>query len=396
MKGKRFERHLWQPRAICSAHEADDFLKTHGIYDKVIKAVHVIGRIDETWRLRKQLCAALENVGISWKEWDTYPGRDKILVPWLLSVSEPLVIEFEDGSTLEMDVSAYDELLLAVDQITPGVVDGFNRGSPQAGRAFDVLKGQRIESVQSWQQALRAEYGGGGTDDRERRRYYFDLTGNTGFGIACTQGNHEVMLTYLRSHSDLAYETLKIAYGELKQWIEPARQLPIKDGYTDGGDFDIAPARHKEGQERSWDNVQRKRELLVGIEDLLLSSLLYPFLEYYLDKELQAPFRCSRKEGFDWYGENVYTYDTMGRMIGDIRKAADRLEADYDDPRLYDLKKGFRARDLVEELPAGIPEEEVVRANADLITDFYRRLCHRLEVMMAAAPEYEFITFRGP
>lgn len=167
--------------------------------------------------------------------------------------------------------------------------------------------------------------------------------------------------------------------GEWLRAVKQEEQIVIEEGAASGGDFDIAPVRQENGDADKRGAIARRNDLLISLQEEHI-LLLLPYLEYYLDENRQKAFRDpSRLEkGFEWYDENVYSYESVAQMALDLLNAADCLETDWDNPRLYDLKRCFRAQDLVDDRPLKMPDEVIIRANIHIITGFCRRISDRL------------------
>ena len=146
------------------------------------------------------------------------------------------------------------------------------------------------------------------------------------------------------------------------------------------------------------------REEEVSIDDGDVGDYLYWFLIDHFDPAMQKSFRqygdCGSLTDFEWNLEyNVFTYQSIRKMLQKIRRMTNLLEKDYDNPKLDSLKKNFSAYALVPNLRWKTAESEhprLIKENIGQVVHFYRRFCNRMEQMMEHAPDYSLISFMGP
>ncbi|MBQ3588005.1 MAG: hypothetical protein II977_05515 [Oscillospiraceae bacterium] len=143
-----------------------------------------------------------------------------------------------------------------------------------------------------------------------------------------------------------------------------------------------------------------------------METFLYWFLNKYFDREID--YHKKREEGpeFEWYlTDNLYSYDTVRRMITDIQEKVALLAKDYDNPALDGLKKrysmfymGYRYKSILDSetdeyeifYELDVDEEQFIKDNIGVAIDFYNRFCRLLQQMMEHNPDNEFISFMGP
>ena len=189
----------------------------------------------------------------------------------------------------------------------------------------------------------------------------------------------------------------------LAEYINAAnnlRQVIIAESWLSyGGFFSINPLNRVEPtKDDPFGRVNFRKEM-INIEDMEVDDFLCHFLVKYFDDNYDyGTMRDVHSEGFEFYSEfNLYTYETMRKMIADMRLCADMLENDLENPYLDELK-GYIAHGGSNPQDTDTDEKKLnaIKQNAPVAIDFYRRLSARLEAMMTNAPDYQFICFFGP
>ena len=100
-------------------------------------------------------------------------------------------------------------------------------------------------------------------------------------------------------------------------------------------------------------------------EDVVYYYLFYQFLHRYFNKHITYLCRVQSYEPedemeFDWHDHNIYTYNTVRKMVKEMKRFATEV----------DLGK--------------------------CVSEFYNTLADRLLLMMERQPNWDFITFEGP
>lgn len=201
-------------------------------------------------------------------------------------------------------------------------------------------------------------------------------------------------------------------------------EIGIVDGHDDSSYFWIMPARVVDWTDTDGiDSVAKMRSVEISIEEDDVDQYLTPFLYKYFEPELEAnrnrieywgtdedgKDRPVYYTGFEWYlTNNFYSFDSMTKIISDIRDTIDALETGRNNEYSAELRKK-RGTATYEMLYAkNLTDEQIREYNANrpteddteigLIVDFYRRLLYRLEYMMRVGKEkgYDLISFMGP
>ena len=185
---------------------------------------------------------------------------------------------------------------------------------------------------------------------------------------------------------------LQVPVSEYINASKNIKQIIIAEGHMTGGYFEINPLNRVEISEKHPFGADNYYKESIDIDFLDIEDYLYYFLTEYFDYNYDyGKMRLEHSEGFEPYLEfNLYTYETMHKMLSDIQSCADMLENDFENPALDKLKESFHRWNK------HIEKSEEIKEKTPIAIDFYRRLVPRLQAMMNNAPDYEFICFFGP
>ena len=202
------------------------------------------------------------------------------------------------------------------------------------------------------------------------------------------------------------------------------KEIRIIDGSYGSSFFDIMPVRIIDYSDtNSPDTVAEMLSCSISVEEDDVDQYLTPFLFKYFDPELKAnrmrDYRrwvdnngeehISYVNNFDWYlTHNFFTYDTMAKILTDIKDTVNSLSAGRDNEYTATLKekRGTATYQLV--YAKDLSDEQIKAYNdsrpreddteTELIIDFYRRFVYRMEYMMTVGKEkgYDLISFMGP
>ncbi len=137
-----------------------------------------------------------------------------------------------------------------------------------------------------------------------------------------------------------------------------------EEGHNSGGYFWIMPVRQgKDENDGAWGCYCCVEEE-ISIDDVIVEKYLYEkFLGPYFDSSIKYTCRDSDIDDviqFDWYGYNLYSYDSVKKMA-------------------YEMKK--------------YSEDDSLNKKT---SEFYRTLADRLILMIERQPGWDYITFEGP
>lgn len=403
-----FDWHKWNATLCTTAEEIEKFLEENKIYGKIIQTVNVIGMAEnmEKSNYVRQLRTTLAGVGVSYELMDSgkFPDMELTLLPCEVSISEPVVIVFEDDTTLEMQMCRNGAIKLAANQIPTPVKDGINFSNFDAGKMFNRLKGATVRGISLIDRTIESQNGRSTyVEKRYFRKLQFDVSGDYGFYLEKRYDNwYRFGLCEHHCYTDNGWETAQITYKELREAALTRQQIVIVEGHDSSSYFWIMPVKSI-SKEQEWEvKVEEYRPEQISIEEDDVGSMLYYFLDQIYDSSLQEPFRDTRLNGldFEWNLEyNVFTYDSIRKMIETIREYTYLLQTDYDNPKLDELKACFHPSQFdseyyyYQERP---DEEATIRKNIYVAIEFYERFCDRMEIMMKNAPQFNLISFMGP
>jgi len=407
---KCFDFHLWNGKHYSSCREIEDAFREHGIRSKKISSIHPIGAADEFCPgegfhlLRRELhiqCSPHWNQTAYDYYGCKYPQLGRTMLPCRVTLEEPTVIVFDDGSTMELHPCKEKGLKLSFDQIYADTHDGMNYSNFDARLLFGCIEGESIMGLRLWRDTQESQEDSFYND--ATRTYQLWLTGNVGIAFKEEFGNrYELQLINQRCFvGHYRNPVYRIAFGEFMRASKGTKQILISAGGLSFG-FALAPT--------AWDP---KRPWEDGYEKAHLAEMVttdegdaYSFILYFLNKHLSQDF--PQTEWGTWgsiEGEEdavrynrIVSYDLLREIIADIRATAALLKSDYDAPQLDAVKQMFSPycidREYIYTEPA--PEkEQVLRENAEVIAQFYERFCFCAENMMQYNPQYGFVVVLG-
>lgn len=403
---KYFDRHSWNPGYCKSPEEISTALNDFGVIGKEIKCVHTIGAATNmvpsnyTFEMKQ----ALASVGIPYEQIESgkYPV-DSVLMPHEVEICEPVVIIFTDSSTLELMPNNGNCLMMSVNQISADILDGTNNHNYDSERFFRCLQGRRIEDAQIISRISTDTF-----STCSSITFQFWLTCGKGledkgfFLRQHTDGRFSFGVTMQNWYLDMGNKTAKIPLSDVKAASLKTHQIMIVEGHDYSSYFWIMPVMPSKEAILKMKECQEEE---ISIEENDIYDFLYYFLKKYFDPSF--PYDKSRSDFgeivFEWNLEyNLYSYDTMNKMLNEIEECAELLDSDFDNPRLSGLKEYFKWYDFIDDDDKWAKKtdkakaEEIIKRNIHVAADFYKRFIRRIRSMMKNAPEYNLISFMGP
>ena len=223
----------------------------------------------------------------------------------------------------------------------------------------------------------------------------------------------------LNSYGKVVTEDELTIIAELRrrQKEHPFPLIEVEEWHNCGDSFWLMPVRAKDVTKNCAyiDNLDCMKDEEISISESSFEDFLYPMFKKHFDEDL--PENKNRWEsypseerkyvkGFEWYlTDNFYTYGSIEAVLTDIEATAAILAADYDEPRLDEIRKGLR--NLPDYMPGYWRRKEklsaeeadnIVRENREHILDFYKRFVDSLRSMMKAGEDadYKLISVCGP
>ena len=147
----QFDRHRWNATLLRTQEELNNMLESVDAANKRIKCINIIGVAHNlnAASLDRQMSRNLSVAGIAYDPssplWQK--KKNQTLMPCTAKICEPVVIVFEDDSTLELRPSPSGGLLMACNQISPTMKDGLNHSNFDSERIFADAIGAAIERI---------------------------------------------------------------------------------------------------------------------------------------------------------------------------------------------------------------------------------------------------------
>ena len=415
-----FDIQEWKPTFCKTEEELKTFWEEHQIARKKIMKINSIGIAlnMDGWALGERIQETLSSAGVSdelmqkvYKDWDWY---DNIQLNAELKLWEPIVLVFEDRSTVELMIFPDGVLGVSVNQIDPDTTEGTNHGDCDANILFSEILSRKCRRPEFYH---RISYQGSGEGERVQREEYavlFTLSGDSDFQFFIRAGRRGSEFTcglIFRYPFNWEQNIYKIPLGRINESRKDIRQVPILEGTNSGGYFLIVPTEVEDraiDSHYSWCTEDIYRNTIM-IDEIDVQPFLFYFLEKYFDEDLNK--KCTGRdpynsEGFQQYADpNLYSYPTMKKMLEEIEEKARLLQEDFENPELKELIDDFSiSHFLPDELwdlshQEGLNEEkkrEIIRDNLGIALDFYARFVKRVRKLMERNPDADCICFTGP
>ena len=394
----RFDFFEWSAPYYSKPKEVFTAVHELQITGKTIKAIRVIGTVSALGS-DSEVCTILSEAGIdlSAVSWKDYAHLDDVKLPWGVKACEPIQFIFEDDTTFEILPIGDGGARLAVNSIPVEITDGLNRSNLRPDIFFAEFVGQQMKEFEMYvdkatkirinEYTVENDKG----HNKIRTTYHYHFNFGYPYEIDLEQG--------FGSYYDIKARGDKttIRYRRVKDSIsETDDQVFIYNGRDAGGSFWIVPINSDREKDRE---IPFFSNFGMSIDDYYIEEYLAVFLYRHFDPKVQkmrySPFE---ERSFDRYGVNLYTYENMKKMLADIRRVADLLVSDYDNPELDRIKAHFPWDLYTDKHNDELTDEEKneLRKNGvPMAIDFYQRFVGRMEKMMAL-PGTNTISFAGP
>ena len=135
----------------------------------------------------------------------------------------------------------------------------------------------------------------------------------------------------------------------------------------------------------------------MSMDDFCAAEFLAEFLYKYFDPSIQKREEYEPPE-FDWYDANLFTFDSVRRMLSDIKQTVAMLQEDHNNPSLAQIKENWTLHRFTDKAKFELTAEELNEVEKRMVliaVDFYERFCSRMENMLKI-PENDIVTFTGP
>lgn len=403
----RFDRYKWKPTTCKNLKEFYDLINDNGLIGKRVKKINIIGsnERDDSKKPMMQAARVLHDAGFSYEEIYKIKNRsyfDKVSLPCEVSICEPVVIVFDDDSTLEIKACRLekDGFLVGINQIDKDIVDGLNPSTMDANILFKEIIGTEFENIRF----DVASYLGEDISHTDKR---FETTLKLLFGdftLHFTNDNGDCWYKVGIGAGDICdsryHYALKKTYKEINKAFKNKPYLEIVDGHDSGGYFLISSVSNKDP-----DILQRLIDNCAD-DSFCIEEVHIGYLMHFLDKYFDADYPYKGQRGnrmddtleFECYDVNCYTYETMNKMIDDVKYFINLLQNDYENPYLDKIKKSFYIGDFIDDYDMNLKydKEKIYKNNIQIVIDFYERFIDKIGKMMEHNPNDDAICFCGP
>ena len=388
----RFDYYKWGAPIYETPEEILKALLASGCLGKTLKGVNVIGHINSYVNPYEHLCFELDEDG----EKDYSDVIDQVLCPCEVTAYEPIQFVFEDGTTLDL-LPMWRSARIDVNSIPVGMVDGMNHSDYDVNKLAPSFSGTKLNairleevtktkasfSIYPYSKDINSPYQR--TETFYSYVFEFDHPGRIRI-IAGSSNRFDIQMI-MPDGSD------RVTYGEMQRAGKPVQQVEIIPGQEGGGTFWITAFSSKE-------DVYRRNKAGISIDDLSVSSFLGTFLYKHLDKSIQER-EDYENEGFEEYGQNYYTFESIHGIIEEIRQTISLLESDYDDPSLDEIKRHYSIVHFADKETdiCSLSDEEkasIIKQNKYVAIDFYERFVEQMEKILELSPDCDMVTFSGP
>lgn len=407
-----FEKHNWHPETFETKKAIRDFFKRNHISEKRIKKINTIGFAANMtassceFHVRDRLA----KVGVPYEVINSgeYPWFETTLLPCEADICEPVVIVFDDGTTLEMKPIEGQKLQMSVNQINENIIDGTNQSNYHSDILFQSIITSTIRDVSIYWKKI---------DRTKTILFQFWLWSKKNiFGLFLRQ-SWEGWFTvgiFIQNHfHEFGNEVVTLPYATIKKTLRNIRQIVIVEGHDGGSCFWIMPVRHVESTDDNYEGIEEYTCEEISIdEDDILHFLAYFLKKYFDDSYDYGNARQAYESGFKWHlTYNLYTYAVMETMLQEIEEKSSLLEKHFEDESLAPLLEYFNFFDFLPYNPylcyytkdndrdyeyTKKEEREIIKDNIHIATDFYSRFVRRMRSMLRNSPEYSLISFMGP
>lgn len=184
--------------------------------------------------------------------------------------------------------------------------------------------------------------------------------------------------------------------------------IRILEGCHGSSYFNIVPIKIKNINDNTdeTDNLEGMWDEAISIEEEDIRSFLFPLLKKYFNPDLvENKNRFETDDEFEWYlTNNYYQFDSIEKMIKEIKEIINLLKNDYYNSKLNFIKEDYGwilyhdSRIDNRNIPAKEQCEELIKNYTDEIINFYKRFIYCLQKMMISGEKegYNLISVIGP
>jgi len=362
-----FDKYRWSANTYETSEEIFSYLQDLGVCGKTIKKLSAIGAV---WRLSDWKSAAIDTLidagiisdyvkngtenaflffdGSIRAEDACLDLLNNVTISRDLCLDEPLLIQFEDDSVLELLPHAPKGLRIGYNTLPKNMKDGTNHNNFEIDTiSGPCIVGNKLGFPVVASNVKTISYSGPYRDDRIIKRNQYRFSAFTLQEYGCGE-----FLVSFTCPDDMKYGDLSgLDFG-------PKQQL-ILDGRLGAGSVSVYPTNAKD-LASAYDYDDNPDVFSV----MYLPDLFHPLLKKHFDPDLTANIDFSAEQ----YDDNHMNYYTKEMIIEMVREAE------------------------------SVFEQTLISSDneLDVENDFAYRFLARLNGLAKDAAEYEYICFKGP
>ena len=395
----RFDFFEWSAPYYENPKEVFTILNEMNLKGKRLVAINAVGSCRDIGRTNGVgLYQTIRNAGIepgdNW--WENYPHMDEVLIPWNIVLCEPIQLVFDDGNTLEILPIEDGGARIATNSIPVGITDGLNDGGINTTKFFKELIGRKLNSIELRIRKKEEQHINEFSLKREtpytefRTKYVIQLGFEYPYKLEIIQSWESWYEVCAKGNWDQE----RVPHKRKKEVCKEPSGPWIVNGRDGGGTFWIIGISSKEERESNIPNLDC---FGMSIDDTVVGEYLTEFLYKYFDPSAQEREEYD-EPGFDWYGGNLYTFESMRKMLDDIYQVMRMIREDYDNPELSKIKAHWPLYPYTKKRRDELSEMEINEIRKKVVPDallFYERFCARMENMLKI-PGNDIMSFAGP
>ena len=411
----RFDPYIWSAPYYENPGEVLGAIRSAGLEGKKLKAINLIGYVETIADHDSVIYSIITDAGIKlgdeqeegWSE--RYPHLDDVKVPKEVEGCEPIQFIFDDDTSLEIRPLRYGGARISQNTIPFDMRDGINRNNFDCSVFFKEALGEELRRIYLFGNTTSKAYvSESGEVEDWHKEIRSDYTLSFQFGYHCL----EILWDYdswftVRMDQSTIYD--KVPYKRIKEAAVKCRQVPMIPGPSSGGYYYILPSCIS--REESSNVLPSFGESVISVDEMYIDEYLYFFLAKHFDNEFnktedrinyveQTPNGeiIHYYEGFQSYEHNYFSFAAMRDILDDIKDAIVLLQSDFNNPRLFKIKKNFywmQFSDKPRSKVSARERNEMQKKCVPEAIDFYERFVRCVERMMEE-PGCDCICFSGP
>ncbi|WP_281523533.1 hypothetical protein [Turicimonas muris] len=378
---KRFSWYRWSAPIYENSEEVLEAIKKSAVIGKRLKSVRIIGEATPSFFIEKS---------------QQVPGEGMKVNSFV--AQEPFIFEFEDGTSLEFLPHLEKHARLACSTIPDDIKDGLSPCSPLSQEYFVEIFGERwrryalknVEVVNIDHSKITFPLRAQPEENQECEILYrFKFENDCCFEFRCGTRRRKYEVFFKRNWEG------SILYSQLK--TKPVNHISWEiDSF--GGAVNLYPYVHEDINESDFSPTSSLETFIldnwwggeVCVDGEALPMCLCELFDKHLDKVLNQESWTDAEPVFEFYGQNLFPYENMRRVVSDVRDCIEKLNSNT-------LTAEEKKEVLQWAVRAFYHKVEVTENESQrLLKDFLEVFCESVEGMMNLCPHADGICVMGP